>query len=414
MPQGVHRAAGSHRIPSPRGHVPHDGPDRSRPERAVPAHRPRRHRCVGPGLPGRRRAPPPPGGGEGPARRARRRRRVPPALPRRGAGGRGPEPPEHRRRLRLGRRRRRALPRHRVPRRRQPPRRPRPGRAAHASRRRCSSGLEATRALDYAHRRGFVHRDIKPANLLFGDDGRLRVADFGLARALAEAAWTEPQGAVLGTARYASPEQAQGQPVDGKADVYSPRPRAHRGGHRHGAVLRRHHHRHADGPRRQARRGARRARSAAEAARAGPGQPDPATAPTPASWPSRSWPAPRTCPARQPLPLVDAPRRSSTSPPRRRSTRRHDARARPSAVAGCAEPGEATALDDGPAPRRPRRPTYLERRPRRRGAPTAAAVAAGRGCCVAARARRARRQRRRVRVERRSAPPATRSPTSSA
>ena len=82
-------------------------------------------------------------------------------------------------------------------------------------------GLEATRGLDYAHRRGFVHRDIKPANLLFGDDGRLRIADFGLARALAEAAWTEPSGAVLGTARYASPEQAQGRPVDGKADVYA-------------------------------------------------------------------------------------------------------------------------------------------------------------------------------------------------
>src|SRR5687767_13244279 len=82
-------------------------------------------------------------------------------------------------------------------------------------------GLEATRALDYAHRRGFVHRDIKPANLLFGEDGRLRVADFGLARALAEAAWTEPHGAVLGTARYASPEQAQGDSVDGRADVYS-------------------------------------------------------------------------------------------------------------------------------------------------------------------------------------------------
>jgi len=82
-------------------------------------------------------------------------------------------------------------------------------------------GLEATRALEFAHRRGFVHRDIKPANLLFGDDGRLRVADFGLARALAEAAWTEPQGAVLGTARYASPEQAQGLSVDGKADVYA-------------------------------------------------------------------------------------------------------------------------------------------------------------------------------------------------
>ena len=82
-------------------------------------------------------------------------------------------------------------------------------------------GLEATRALEYAHRRGIVHRDIKPANLLFGEDGRLRIADFGLARALAEAGWTEPQGAVLGTARYASPEQAQGESVDGRADVYS-------------------------------------------------------------------------------------------------------------------------------------------------------------------------------------------------
>src|SRR3546814_2768162 len=82
-------------------------------------------------------------------------------------------------------------------------------------------GLDWTRGREYAHRRGFVHRDIKPANLLFGDEGRPRIADFGLARALAEAAWTEPQGAVLGTARYASPEQAQGEPVDGRADVYS-------------------------------------------------------------------------------------------------------------------------------------------------------------------------------------------------
>jgi serine/threonine-protein kinase len=82
-------------------------------------------------------------------------------------------------------------------------------------------GLEAVRALDHAHRQGFVHRDIKPANLLFGDDGRLRVADFGLARAIAEAGWTEPDGAVLGTARYASPEQARGESVDGRSDVYS-------------------------------------------------------------------------------------------------------------------------------------------------------------------------------------------------
>ena len=82
-------------------------------------------------------------------------------------------------------------------------------------------GLEAGKALAYAHGRGLVHRDIKPANLLFDEDGRLRIADFGLARALAEAAWTEPVGAVLGTARYASPEQVKGVPVDGKADIYS-------------------------------------------------------------------------------------------------------------------------------------------------------------------------------------------------
>jgi serine/threonine-protein kinase len=82
-------------------------------------------------------------------------------------------------------------------------------------------GLETVRALDHAHRQGFVHRDIKPANLLFGDDARLRVADFGLARAIAEAGWTEPTGAMLGTARYASPEQARGESVNGASDIYS-------------------------------------------------------------------------------------------------------------------------------------------------------------------------------------------------
>ncbi|MGH9250788.1 MAG: serine/threonine-protein kinase, partial [Acidimicrobiales bacterium] len=82
-------------------------------------------------------------------------------------------------------------------------------------------GLETVRALDHAHRQGFVHRDIKPANLLFADDARLRVADFGLARAIAEAGWTEPTGAMLGTARYASPEQARGESVNGASDIYS-------------------------------------------------------------------------------------------------------------------------------------------------------------------------------------------------
>ncbi|HUE61436.1 MAG TPA: protein kinase, partial [Acidimicrobiales bacterium] len=82
-------------------------------------------------------------------------------------------------------------------------------------------GADAARALDYAHRRGLVHRDIKPANLIFDDEGRLTVADFGLARALAEATWTEPAGAVVGTARYAAPEQARGESLDSRADVYS-------------------------------------------------------------------------------------------------------------------------------------------------------------------------------------------------
>ena len=82
-------------------------------------------------------------------------------------------------------------------------------------------GTEVAQGLAYAHARGLVHRDIKPANLLFDEEGRVRVADFGVARALAESAWTEPSGAMVGTARYASPESAEGRPVDGRADVYS-------------------------------------------------------------------------------------------------------------------------------------------------------------------------------------------------
>ncbi|MDQ1517818.1 MAG: eukaryotic-like serine/threonine-protein kinase [Actinomycetota bacterium] len=81
-------------------------------------------------------------------------------------------------------------------------------------------GRQVAAGLDYAHARGLVHRDVKPANLLFDEHGTARVADFGLARALAEASWTEPAGAVLGTARYAAPEQVRGV-VDARSDVYS-------------------------------------------------------------------------------------------------------------------------------------------------------------------------------------------------
>src|SRR5215208_217925 len=79
--------------------------------------------------------------------------------------------------------------------------------------------LQILKAARFAHRRGVVHRDIKPHNVIVDDDGRAKVTDFGIARAGASD-MTET-GSIMGTAQYLSPEQAQGRPVDARADLYS-------------------------------------------------------------------------------------------------------------------------------------------------------------------------------------------------
>lgn len=77
-------------------------------------------------------------------------------------------------------------------------------------------------ALDYSHRAGIIHRDIKPANVMLTPTGQVKVMDFGIARAIADTSTAMTQtAAVIGTAQYLSPEQARGETVDARSDIYS-------------------------------------------------------------------------------------------------------------------------------------------------------------------------------------------------
>lgn len=82
----------------------------------------------------------------------------------------------------------------------------------------CRLMIDTLEALEAAHIRGLVHRDIKPENVMITVDGRVKVADFGLARVVERATLT---GGLLGTVAYVAPEQARGEQVDGRADIYA-------------------------------------------------------------------------------------------------------------------------------------------------------------------------------------------------
>ena len=81
--------------------------------------------------------------------------------------------------------------------------------------------MDVCQALEAAHARGVIHRDIKPGNIMLNPRGEVKVTDFGIARVTTTADTVAQTAAILGTASYLSPEQAQGQPVDARSDLYS-------------------------------------------------------------------------------------------------------------------------------------------------------------------------------------------------
>ncbi|MHB1710432.1 MAG: Stk1 family PASTA domain-containing Ser/Thr kinase [Acidimicrobiales bacterium] len=82
-------------------------------------------------------------------------------------------------------------------------------------------GSHVASALGYAHKHGVIHRDVKPGNVLITDEGQVKVTDFGIARAINTEESLTQTGAVMGTATYFSPEQAEGMGVDPRSDIYS-------------------------------------------------------------------------------------------------------------------------------------------------------------------------------------------------